>query len=1130
MRKRASPLARWVAWVASGVVARLARGEANDEWGKGFSSWIAAFEFALPNQTFTIAYAKVEVELTSMRCANTRIGWLNSRADAGESEIAIDMSDVSFDCALTWIVRDYYGYHAMGDARARAERSSASGAVALILDGNVDDETTPRLPREIRLTTCVMHLIVQELTFSGGRFASVLNAASPAIRAELGRTLSSSACAGIKSGLDKYSGVESTWENSTLARDERALAPLFTPVEPLPFPSYVDAVDLKANALRRWASFMVQTYVSASRGPRSFSAFARWLEDQNEHNHAYNAKVVQVPPVWLVDSDTKLPKISISPPSDVLRTVSSTIQDVRFVVYEMKILGLETASELRGPDVEVTTNTTIPITSVDFGFGWDRVALNVSGVLDVLPADIALDPWLEPLTVSFGLEKPQLNITLGLAIDAQAISALRGSQATNVACIAATIMQINVRAIDWSGAPDAVIITPWRIGRFANASDDTLEASIDGFIAETSKLITETLSEAVQCAVSHQIGTAVRNATDKALRRRLNELQKANCPAITTTFRRLNAFKLGLSTTLLYCAAICGFLFALVLFGYSSVVVGAWKFMKSCFHDCFHRRALGDVNESDDDADDVNVSTPVAATPQSTRRTYSRAMFNSALRGDDVTAVEDDMSMITDSLLGDAEVDDEGNIDVAATSLSHRQPALYKSSVVPKSAKYGLPMLYTMTFMLFFASNLRVGATVNVRAWMSSPENGDTDFIIRDIFIFGLEDTVVNMWRAGVYVLSALILLFSGVWPYVKLILLYRAWLSPAFDSAKARGALLRNLDALGKWSLLDAFVMTLFMVLFHFEVSSDDGQGSLTVSVDPKPGFFIFLLATCSSMVLGHATTAYHALDEREKYIYTKPASESEDEGDDERRVLDVEHSIRQNERPTLIWMRARGDIVSSKDLALQLTLGVLGSILIISTLVTLIIGIRTVAIQINFLGVAGAALGEDASSVELSLVSLATAIPPCAHRRIVQATLLVFAFGVPLLRIALLGFLWITPLTRRRRRVLWHYKAVVDCWSALDVLLVAFLAAMLQIRQFLAFMLGGNCDALNHTLQQLVEGPVNGGQNLCFDVVASVQRGCWLFGVAIVGSIASSALLSAAHRIDAQKENENADSRCSI
>ena len=125
--------------------------------------------------------------------------------------------------------------------------------------------------------------------------------------------------------------------------------------------------------------------------------------------------------------------------------------------------------------------------------------------------------------------------------------------------------------------------------------------------------------------------------------------------------------------------------------------------------------------------------------------------------------------MITESLLGEAEIDDEGNIDVNEESLVRRSVALCDSEVIPRSAKFGMPALYAMTCMLFLSSNLSVGAAVQVRAFkreLAPSDAGDVDILLPEVFTFSLMDTVSNMWRAlAQYALSALILSFSEYGP-----------------------------------------------------------------------------------------------------------------------------------------------------------------------------------------------------------------------------------------------------------------------------------------------------------------------------------------------------------------------------
>ena len=80
------------------------------------------------------------------------------------------------------------------------------------------------------------------------------------------------------------------------------------------------------------------------------------------------------------------------------------------------------------------------------------------------------------------------------------------------------------------------------------------------------------------------------------------------------------------------------------------------------------------------------------------------------------------------------------------------------------------------------------------------------------------------------------------------------ALLSSPFSDALVECAV-RVVDALGKWSLIDAFVMVLFRVAFRFQLTTrdDDAWATVDVRVAPRWGFHAFVLATVVSLGVGH-------------------------------------------------------------------------------------------------------------------------------------------------------------------------------------------------------------------------------------------------------------------------------------
>lgn len=129
------------------------------------------------------------------------------------------------------------------------------------------------------------------------------------------------------------------------------------------------------------------------------------------------------------------------------------------------------------------------------------------------------------------------------------------------------------------------------------------------------------------------------------------------------------------------------------------------------------------------------------------------------------------------------------------------------------------------------------------------------------VFKFGLAETIREMWQAEVYFLAILIAFFTGGWPYIKMAAMLFAWVLPTTCiSAEWRDWLLVWLDLLGKWSLVDSFVMMVMMVGFNFSFDIVPGV-DIRVTVNPQWGFYSFLLATAASLAVGHFVLACHRL-----------------------------------------------------------------------------------------------------------------------------------------------------------------------------------------------------------------------------------------------------------------------------
>ena len=112
---------------------------------------------------------------------------------------------------------------------------------------------------------------------------------------------------------------------------------------------------------------------------------------------------------------------------------------------------------------------------------------------------------------------------------------------------------------------------------------------------------------------------------------------------------------------------------------------------------------------------------------------------------------------------------------------------------------------------------------------------------------------------------------------------------------------------------------------------------------------------------------------------------------------------------------------------------------------------------------------------------------VPNDFATRWLQASLFLFGQAMPFaVLLAMLG-LWLVPLTLASQRSIFVLAEVLNAWSALDVFCIAIAAALLEIQQFAAFIVGDSCDGINVILEEHMDEILE-GDDKCFDVIATL------------------------------------------
>ena len=407
--------------------------------------------------------------------------------------------------------------------------------------------------------------------------------------------------------------------------------------------------------------------------------------------------------------------------------------------------------------------------------------------------------------------------------------------------------------------------------------------------------------------------------------------------------------------------------------------------------------------------------------------------------------------------------------------------SLFLHPKIPIFWRIFIPFAIFCTVALFISSNSGTGASV---------------FVVFDIgrriqvpslFDFGLINSIKEMCKAEVYFLALIVALFSGIWPYLKLVLMLISFVLPtSILNKNKREKILMRLDSTGKWSILDSYVMILMLVAFHFHIQfplddqSEIEKGAIVnVFVYAAYGFLTLIIGTVISLCLSHIITHLHR---------------SLDEHPDQNKGEKAESYL------ALISF-AESKIFGKKSFQ------VIISILLILTFSLVIIGSFITSFSFTFHGLAGYALDlfQIVPHREYSVIQLGFSVPESYENpndrtiRFTQTIYFVTVFIMPISTLLNIMFLWFVPLPRKIQKFFYNVAEILNAWSCLDVFVIAIIAAIMQISQFTGFIVGDKCDSINPFINKYFYDTLD-GHNTCFEVQAYLQSGCWILFTAAI------------------------------
>jgi hypothetical protein len=425
---------------------------------------------------------------------------------------------------------------------------------------------------------------------------------------------------------------------------------------------------------------------------------------------------------------------------------------------------------------------------------------------------------------------------------------------------------------------------------------------------------------------------------------------------------------------------------------------------------------------------------------------------------------------------------------------------LFLDGRVPLMPRIGMMCGIVMNCAIFISANL--ATAVDVYPVVTIGDERPIEFA--SLVTLNLGSTISTMWKAEVYPLGVLLLVLSGIWPYGKLVAMAACWLVPPKNlSTTNRAWMLEWLNVLGKWSLVNVYVLAMMMVAFRYHVETtvvlNSGQ-SVRIAFDlfvlAKYGFFAFLIATFQSVVFSHVMLHCHrhavARDVSEASLAHKSAK------------IGAAAAYYDREEKTSGGYVGRQSLVDQpfdwrrdgegaiQDARITTTGKVCAVLVLVAAIAMVAVGVSIPSFEFEFRGFAGELLG-DRNKVVYSLASLGSEVRgsvanPGFWEVLIQLLLFAFVIGTPVLYILVLLVLWHFPLHARRKRWFFNVAEILQAWSTLDVFSVTLLATVYQIRQLATYLVDDQCEALDELLG-----------DRCFDFVASLDEGCALLFPAV-------------------------------
>jgi len=422
--------------------------------------------------------------------------------------------------------------------------------------------------------------------------------------------------------------------------------------------------------------------------------------------------------------------------------------------------------------------------------------------------------------------------------------------------------------------------------------------------------------------------------------------------------------------------------------------------------------------------------------------------------------------------------------------------SLVCTPTVPLWARVTFYVVVAINFCFFVSAMLSVAATFNLDVTVQG-----VPLDLPPIYDFSMAASTIAMLEAGVYLLGIILMGFSVIWPYIKLIILSVMFALPTKAARPSlRLAIMQWIDTLGKWSMFDVIAVCVCMIIFYVALESPAtpltplGWYSVVLSMTPVWGMFANLIAQIISTTLSIVAIWMHHHAYKVDWRAAHGGEAAKQGGSMPRGAVmgQITHGVDGRQRPTVAAQLLVGT-------TLVAVIGLVIAGFFVTGFTVRVTGFPGLLMELATRGSATryftplyiaqqmtTVIPEDAPGVLLGTWALIIMLVCCV-------------LFVPVAQAAVLLAVWVLPMPLARLKSCLKANEVLASWQYMEVYLIAVIVGCIQIPIVCSLLVGDACDPIQPYLNLLYQAGII-DHATCFGMYPVVEAGLWFIFVASV------------------------------